>query len=261
MLKFEIIDFNTNKCKTIVKSDKTKTDAKTNSTSNNNSEVITADDRKYRDKTTIEQAEKVKALIDKNADIKEIEKELDSITSRALRYNLLLYAESKNYKVDNNLKSLLKDYETDKIQSYPISFEKDVYAVNKFIETAGALCSRFNDPCVNTKKVIKASEKDILNYTNGNNTAVTKTPSPQPAVPVTPPTAPIIKSDDEVLKVQSLLAKRGFYNGKIDGQLIAETRNAIIRAQNFYTISPADGSPTSKLIEALEKDTFISEGN
>jgi peptidoglycan hydrolase-like protein with peptidoglycan-binding domain len=58
------------------------------------------------------------------------------------------------------------------------------------------------------------------------------------------------------------LAKRGFYNGKVDGVLSGETRNAIIRAQNFYTIAPADGAPSNKLVESLSKDTFISsEGN
>jgi peptidoglycan hydrolase-like protein with peptidoglycan-binding domain len=68
-------------------------------------------------------------------------------------------------------------------------------------------------------------------------------------------------SDDQVLELQNLLAKRGFYNGKIDGAFTGETRNAIIRAQNFYTISPADGSPSNKLADSLSKDTFISEGN
>jgi peptidoglycan hydrolase-like protein with peptidoglycan-binding domain len=68
-------------------------------------------------------------------------------------------------------------------------------------------------------------------------------------------------SDAQVLELQNLLAKRGFYNGKIDGALTGETRNAIIRAQNFYTISPADGSPSNKLADSLSKDTFISEGN
>ena len=68
-------------------------------------------------------------------------------------------------------------------------------------------------------------------------------------------------SDAQVLELQNLLAKRGFYNGKIDGALSGETRNAIVRAQNFYTISPADGSPSNKLADSLSKDTFISEGN
>jgi hypothetical protein len=47
----------------------------------------------------------------------------------------------------------------------------------------------------------------------------------------------------------------------VDGVLSGETRNAIVRAQNFYTISPADGAPSNKLIDSLSKDTFISEGN
>ncbi len=89
-------------------------------------------------------------------------------------------------------------------------------------------------------------------------------PKPQetakPATP-TPVTTQATASTPQVLELQNLLAKRGFYNGKPDGALSGETRNAIIRAQNFYTITPADGSPSNKLIDSLSKDTFISEGN
>jgi len=81
------------------------------------------------------------------------------------------------------------------------------------------------------------------------------------AKPNPQPTSQPSVSDAQVLELQNLLAKRGFYNGKIDGTLSGETRNAIIRAQNFYTISPADGSPSNKLADSLSKDTFISEGN
>ena len=88
--------------------------------------------------------------------------------------------------------------------------------------------------------------------------------TPKPAatsVAVATPQAQPTVSDAQVLELQNLLAKRGFYNGKIDGALSGETRNAIVRAQNFYTISPADGSPNTKLVDSLSKDTFISEGN
>ncbi|PZV17721.1 MAG: hypothetical protein DCF20_04955 [Pseudanabaena sp.] len=100
------------------------------------------------------------------------------------------------------------------------------------------------------------------------------TPQPQPAIQATPkpatvqptatvlqPTAPAASANPQVSELQRLLVQRGFYTGKVDGVLSGETRNAIIRAQNFYTISPADGSPSNKLIDSLSKDTFISEGN
>lgn len=104
-------------------------------------------------------------------------------------------------------------------------------------------------------------------------TPVVVTPSPTPVAVATPIQKPSVTpaaaqsspstsaSDAQVLELQNLLAKRGFYNGKIDGVLSGETRNAIVRAQNFYTLSPADGSPSNKLIDSLSKDTFISEGN
>ena len=94
--------------------------------------------------------------------------------------------------------------------------------------------------------------------------AVTPKPAPTSVAVATPQAQPnpqATVSDAQVLELQNLLAKRGFYNGKIDGALTGETRNAIIRAQNFYTISPADGSPSNKLADSLSKDTFISEGN
>ena len=85
-------------------------------------------------------------------------------------------------------------------------------------------------------------------------------PQPPQATPSTTPSQPTAIIP-QVLELQNLLAKRGFYNGKPDGALSGETRNAIVRAQNFYTITPADGSPSNKLIDSLSKDTFISEGN
>ncbi|OYQ67543.1 hypothetical protein B9G53_00910 [Pseudanabaena sp. SR411] len=95
--------------------------------------------------------------------------------------------------------------------------------------------------------------------------------TPKPTTPVVQPTtAPVAKpttapvattANTQVSELQRLLAQRGFYTGKVDGVLSGETRNAIVRAQNFYTISPADGAPSNKLIDSLSKDTFISEGN
>jgi peptidoglycan hydrolase-like protein with peptidoglycan-binding domain len=95
---------------------------------------------------------------------------------------------------------------------------------------------------------------------------VQATPKPAPVVqpttaPVAQPTTPATTANTQVSELQRLLAQRGFYTGKVDGVLSGETRNAIVRAQNFYTISPADGAPSNKLIDSLSKDTFISEGN
>ncbi len=99
----------------------------------------------------------------------------------------------------------------------------------------------------------------------------TTAPVAQPTPAVKPTTAPVAQpttapaatatTNTQVSELQRLLAQRGFYTGKVDGVLSAETRNAIIRAQNFYTISPADGALSNKLIDSLSKDTFISEGN
>ncbi|MEI6427974.1 MAG: peptidoglycan-binding protein [Pseudanabaena sp. ELA607] len=63
----------------------------------------------------------------------------------------------------------------------------------------------------------------------------------------------------QVLQLQQLLAKRGFYNGQANGVLNGETRNAIIRAQNFYAVNPADGTPSQALVENLSKDNFVAD--
>ncbi|WP_055073988.1 peptidoglycan-binding protein [Pseudanabaena sp. 'Roaring Creek'] len=81
-----------------------------------------------------------------------------------------------------------------------------------------------------------------------------------PAATTAPTPAASNTGNPQITELQRLLTQRGFYNGKADGVLSAETRNAIVRAQNFYTITPADGSPSNKLIDSLSKDTFISEG-
>jgi peptidoglycan hydrolase-like protein with peptidoglycan-binding domain len=92
--------------------------------------------------------------------------------------------------------------------------------------------------------------------------ATIQTPPKAQEAPKSQPTAASSTSDAQVLELQRLLTQRGFYNGKADGVLTAETRNSIVRAQNFYIISPADGSPSNKLIDSLSKDQFISsDGN
>ena len=113
-------------------------------------------------------------------------------------------------------------------------------------------------PQVAVKPIVQATPKPQVAVVP--QPTVQATPKPQVAV-VPQPTAPATSSNGQVSQLQTLLAQRGFYTGKVDGVMSGETRNAIIRAQNFYTISPADGLPSNKLVDSLTKDTFISEGN
>ena len=113
-------------------------------------------------------------------------------------------------------------------------------------------------PQVAVKPIVQATPKPQVAVVP--QPTVQATPKPQVAV-VPQPTAPATSSNGQVSQLQSLLAQRGFYTGKVDGVMSGETRNAIVRAQNFYTISPADGLPSNKLVDSLTKDTFISEGN
>ncbi len=97
-------------------------------------------------------------------------------------------------------------------------------------------------PKPSTKPVVAAAP--AANTTNAaNNAANAVAPGGEP----------------QVLELQRLLAKRGFYNGQANGVLNGETRNAIVRAQNFYAVNPADGTPSQVLVENLSKDTFVAD--
>jgi peptidoglycan hydrolase-like protein with peptidoglycan-binding domain len=90
------------------------------------------------------------------------------------------------------------------------------------------------------------------------------TPKPTP-VATTPPTQPApavpFTRSASVTEIQQLLAQRGFYTGASDGVLSNETKNAILRAQNFYALTPADGNPSAALVDSLRKDPFVVGGN
>ena len=60
-------------------------------------------------------------------------------------------------------------------------------------------------------------------------------------------------TDKSLLALQDLLAKRGFYNGAIDGIKGARTSAAIVAAQKAYGLTP-DGVAGSQTLTALEKD-------
>ncbi|CAN1209078.1 Peptidoglycan binding-like domain-containing protein [Tumidithrix helvetica PCC 7403] len=86
-------------------------------------------------------------------------------------------------------------------------------------------------------------------------------PKPTPAATTQPAaTVPFTRSNS-VAEIQQLLSQRGFYTGAADGVLSNETKNAIIRAQNFYALTPADGSPSAALVDSLKKDPFVVGGN
>jgi peptidoglycan hydrolase-like protein with peptidoglycan-binding domain len=89
----------------------------------------------------------------------------------------------------------------------------------------------------------------------------TPKPTPAPVATTQPaPTAPFTRSNS-VAEIQQLLAQRGFYTGAADGVLSNETKNAILRAQNFYALTPADGNPSAALVDSLKKDPFVVGGN
>jgi peptidoglycan hydrolase-like protein with peptidoglycan-binding domain len=70
-------------------------------------------------------------------------------------------------------------------------------------------------------------------------------------------TSPVIATGN-IADLQKLLSQRGFYTGTINGSLGQETKNAIIRAQNFYGLTPADGSPNSRLTDNLNRDPYVA---
>ncbi|MEE3719485.1 peptidoglycan-binding protein [Tumidithrix elongata RA019] len=90
---------------------------------------------------------------------------------------------------------------------------------------------------------------------------VQPTPKPAPVATTQPTTTAPFTRSDSVAELQQLLAQRGFYTGTADGVLSNETKNAIIRAQNFYALTPADGNPSAALVDSLKKDPFVVGGN
>ena len=131
------------------------------------------------------------------------------------------------------------------------------------VETKPQSTPQPSQPTVTQPAIPQPSVTQAPQPTTQNQPKPQESVVPQPKItPVSPAPLPQTSANDtDVLALQNLLTKRGFYNGKPDGVLNAETRNAIIRAQNFYTISPANGVASNKLIDSLSKDTFVSEGN
>ncbi|NJM27323.1 MAG: peptidoglycan-binding protein [Pseudanabaena sp. RU_4_16] len=62
-------------------------------------------------------------------------------------------------------------------------------------------------------------------------------------------------------ELQGLLATRGFFTGSSTGVLDSETKNAIVRAQSFYGLTPADGELSTALVDSLNRDPFIAKDN
>ena len=131
------------------------------------------------------------------------------------------------------------------------------------VETKPQSTPQPSQPTVTQPAIPQPSVTQAPQPTTQNQPKPQESVVPQPKItPVSPAPLPQTSANDtDVLALQNLLTKRGFYNGKPDGVLNAETRNAIVRAQNFYTISPANGVASNKLIDSLSKDTFVSEGN
>ncbi len=89
-----------------------------------------------------------------------------------------------------------------------------------------------------------------------NANQVNRPTTPPVNTPSTPTTASV-----STRELQKLLSLRGFYTGTADGSLSNETKNSIIRAQNFYGIAPADGNPTTALVDNLNRDPFVANSS
>lgn len=98
--------------------------------------------------------------------------------------------------------------------------------------------------------------------TNSNIAANTSAPKANPKISAPPPVssspASTTTSTTSTVDLQNLLAQKGFYTGVADGSLSTETKNSIIRAQNFYGITPANGNPSESLAKALRNDPFTA---
>ncbi len=66
--------------------------------------------------------------------------------------------------------------------------------------------------------------------------------------------ADLLASHDDMMKLQTELQLRSLYQGALDGRLGRETRKAIIKFENFSSLTPT-GLPTQTLLRRLGEDS------
>jgi peptidoglycan hydrolase-like protein with peptidoglycan-binding domain len=115
----------------------------------------------------------------------------------------------------------------------------------------------------NTIAAIRAAENQYGLPATGQPSAALTAALETSALPAPPARASVRQPapTDQITELQQLLKQRGFYVGQVDGRTSSELTSAILRAQNFYKVLPANGRPSPELLSRLKQDSFKPEAN
>lgn len=95
-------------------------------------------------------------------------------------------------------------------------------------------------------RIIKRLKPDIIANTGVNGTAFN-------AVVQALEDAEVLSNNDDMIRLQTELQMRGYYGGKLDGQLGRGMRNAILKFEDLQGLMPT-GLPTKALLRRLGED-------
>ena len=180
LLRFEIVDFgnsnSNNKCKTVVKSDKTNNTLLNKITGasiglGRNLDVITKEDKIYISKEQIAIADEIIQMIADKKPLKDITDKLENIGSFSLGTKLALYAEANNYNMTTYLtkESITRLQNLRLPKSLEIKNDSDLYLTEQFLYYANILCKRNLSSCSDYENFYKQKAISAINaYTNGN---------------------------------------------------------------------------------------------
>lgn len=234
LLRFEIVDFGSAKCKIVVKSDKTNNTLLNNITSSAygiNDPSITAEDITYLNPEDLERA---KTLINKiNKGEKITNKDLDGITISTMA-QIAIYANSKGQNTDDLYAYILNKTPTAITEKeYLAKPEREKYLANKFETNITLICNYLKNDCKSQKEVI-TKNKEVINKGINNSSNNSNTKTPEPITPITP-ILPIEEKTQAQIIISSNMYNKRFTDKYITNQRILININ---EANRDFKISP-----------------------
>lgn len=232
LLRFEIVDFGTAKCKTVVsKTNNTLLNNITSSAYGINDPSITAEDIAY---LSPEDLKRAKTLIDKiNKGEKISNKDLDGITVSTMA-QIAIYANSKGQNTDDLYVYILNKTPTAITEKeYLANPEREKYLANKFETNITLICNYLKNDCKSQKEVI-TKNKEVINKGINNSSNNSNNKKPEPVIPITP-SLPLEQKTQAQIIVSSNMYNKRFTDKYITNQRILININ---EANRDFKISP-----------------------
>jgi hypothetical protein len=233
LLRFEIVDFGSAKCKAVVsKTNNTLLNKITSSAYGINDPSITAEDIAY---LSPEDLERAKTLINKiNKGEKITNKDLDGITSISTMAQIAIYANSKGQNTDDLYAYILNKTPTGIIEKeYLANPEREKYLENKFETNITLICNYLKNDCKSQKEVI-TKNKEVISKGINNSSNNSNSKTPEPVIPITPSLPPEQKTQAQIIISSNMYNKR-FTDKYITNQRILINTN---QANRDFKISP-----------------------